>query len=75
MHIKCLNRSCTGAAGGGCDVSLIERLADLRAHNNHPVNRLLQEAHAVVGRYVAKHFDLLREALFRGKGEGERKQP
>lgn len=42
---------------------LASALADLWTHHKQPVNGLLQEAHAVVGGYVPKHRDLLREAL------------
>lgn len=45
--------------------------ADVRTHGTQPVNRLLQEAHVVVRRYVPKHRDLLGEALH---GQEEKKK-
>lgn len=50
---------------------LASTLADLRAHHKQPVDGLLQESHAVMGRYVLKHGDLLREALQGGKNNSE----
>lgn len=44
---------------------LMSALADVWAHDKQPVDRLLQEAHAVVRCNVSKHSDLLREALER----------
>ena len=38
-------------------------LADLWAHDEQPVDSLLQVAHAVVGCNIPKHRDLIKEAL------------
>lgn len=55
--------------GGGWMSRSLSALPDLGAHEEQPGDGLLQEGHAVVGRDVAKHRDLIREALYMERGK------